>query len=25
MPGDYRVEFYVDNILVDAVKMKIVQ
>jgi hypothetical protein len=24
-PGDYRVEFYVDNILVDAVKMKIVQ
>jgi len=24
MPGDYRVEFYVDNILVDAVKMKIV-
>jgi hypothetical protein len=23
-PGDYRVEFYVDNILVDAVKMKIV-
>ena len=25
MPGDYRVEFYVDGILVDAVKMKIVQ
>ena len=25
MPGDYRVEFYVDNGLVDAVKMKIVQ
>jgi hypothetical protein len=25
MPGDYRVEFYVDNVLVDAVKMKIVQ
>jgi len=25
MPGDYRVEFYVDSILVDAVKMKIVQ
>jgi hypothetical protein len=24
-PGDYRVEFYVDNVLVDAVKMKIVQ
>jgi hypothetical protein len=24
MPGDYRVEFYVDSILVDAVKMKIV-
>jgi hypothetical protein len=24
MPGDYRVEFYVDNVLVDAVKMKIV-
>ena len=23
MPGDYRVEFYVDNVLVDAVKMKI--
>jgi hypothetical protein len=23
-PGDYRVEFYVDNVLVDAVKMKIV-
>ena len=23
--GDYRVEFYVDNVLVDAVKMKIVQ
>jgi hypothetical protein len=22
-PGDYRVEFYVDNVLVDAVKMKI--
>lgn len=25
MPGDYRVEFYVDSVLVDAVKMKIVQ
>ena len=25
MPGDYRVEFYVDGVLVDAVKMKIVQ
>ena len=25
MPGDYRVEFYVDDVLVDAVKMKIVQ
>jgi len=24
-PGDYRVEFYVDNVLVDSVKMKIVQ
>ena len=24
MPGDYRVEFYVDNVLVDAVKMKII-
>jgi hypothetical protein len=24
MAGDYRVEFYVDNVLVDAVKMKIV-
>ncbi len=24
-PGDYRVEFYVDNVLVDAVKLKIVQ
>ena len=24
-PGEYRVEFYVDNVLVDAVKMKIVQ
>jgi hypothetical protein len=24
-PGDYRVEFYVDEVLVDAVKMKIVQ
>jgi hypothetical protein len=24
-PGDYRVEFYVDDVLVDAVKMKIVQ
>jgi hypothetical protein len=24
MPGDYRVEFYVDDVLVDAVKMKIV-
>ena len=23
MPGDYRVEFYVDGVLVDAVKMKI--
>jgi hypothetical protein len=23
--GDYRVEFYVDDILVDAVKLKIVQ
>src|SRR5262249_3305502 len=23
MPGDYRVEFYVDNVLVDTVKMKI--
>ena len=25
MPGDYRVEFYVDNVLVDALKMKIAQ
>jgi hypothetical protein len=25
MPGDYRVEFYVDNVLVDSVKMKIAQ
>jgi hypothetical protein len=25
MPGDYRVEFYVDDVLVDAVKIKIVQ
>jgi len=25
MPGDYRVEFYVDNVLVDTLKMKIVQ
>src|SRR5437762_3939654 len=25
MPGDYRVEFYVDNVLVDAEKMKILQ
>ena len=25
MPGDYRVEFYVDDVLIDAVKMKIVQ
>ena len=25
MPGDYRVEFYVDGVLVDAVKMKILQ
>ena len=24
-PGDYRVEFYVDDVFVDAVKMKIVQ
>jgi hypothetical protein len=24
-PGDYRVEFYVDDVLVDAVRMKIVQ
>jgi hypothetical protein len=24
-PGDYRVEFYVDDVLVDAVKMKIAQ
>lgn len=24
-PGDYRVEFYVDDVLVDTVKMKIVQ
>jgi hypothetical protein len=24
VPGDYRVEFYVDDVLVDAVKMKIV-
>ena len=24
-PGDYRVEFYVDDVLVEAVKMKIVQ
>lgn len=24
MPGDYRVEFYIDDVLVDAVKMKIV-
>jgi hypothetical protein len=24
-PGDYRVEFYVDDVLVDAVKVKIVQ
>src|SRR5438094_8431330 len=23
VPGDYRVEFYVDNVLVDALKMKI--
>jgi hypothetical protein len=25
VPGDYRVEFYVDNVLIDAVRMKIVQ
>jgi hypothetical protein len=25
MPGDYRVEFYVDGVLVDAVKMKIAE
>ena len=25
MPGDYRVEFYVDNVLVETLKMKIVQ
>ncbi len=25
MPGNYRVEFYVDNVLVDALKMKIAQ
>jgi len=25
MPGDYRVEFYVDGVLVDAIKMKIAQ
>src|ERR1044071_9953977 len=25
MPGDYRVEFYVDGVLVDAVKIKIVE
>src|SRR5215472_14241152 len=25
MPGDYRVEFYVDDVLVDAMKIKIVQ
>src|SRR5204862_3680962 len=25
MPGDYRVDFYVDNVLVDAVKMKVVE
>jgi hypothetical protein len=25
LPGDYRVEFYVDDVLVDLVKMKIVQ
>lgn len=25
MPGEYRVEFYVDDVLIDAVKMKIVQ
>ena len=25
MPGDYRVEFYVDDVLVDAVKIKIAQ
>src|SRR5438094_1602796 len=25
IPGDYRVEFYVDNVLVDTLKMKIVQ
>jgi len=25
MPGDYRVEFYVDDVFVDTVKMKIVQ
>jgi len=24
-PGDYRVEFYVDDVLVDAIKLKIVQ
>jgi hypothetical protein len=24
-PGDYRVEFYVDDVLVDAVKLKIVE
>jgi hypothetical protein len=25
MPGDYRVEFYVDGVFVEAVKMKIMQ
>ena len=25
MPGYYRVEFYVDGVVIDAVKMKIVQ
>ncbi len=25
MPGDYRVEFYVDNVLIDSVKIKIIQ
>jgi hypothetical protein len=24
-PGDYRVEFYVDDVLVNAVKLKIVE
>jgi hypothetical protein len=24
-PGDYRVEFYVDDVLVDVVKLKIVE